>query len=239
MNNTSTLSEKEVEKFEKMAQSWWDPIGPFKPLHELNPTRLEYIIKTIKEYYDISTIENLDILDVGCGGGLTCEPLARLGASVTGIDASEININIAKHHAAIDDLKINYQQVLAEELAKSGTKYSVVLALEIIEHVEDIELFVKSCASLLNKNGILIFSSINQTIKSYLESIIAAEYILKWVPTGTHDWHKFVKPSSLTHHANNSGLYLYDLKGLSYNIIKREWKISENIDNNYFSVYTF
>ena len=237
MNSLTTVSVNEIKKFEDMAKSWWDPLGDFKPLHELNPTRIEYIIKQIKNHHKIDSIENIDILDVGCGGGLVCEPLARLGAKLTGIDASKVNIEIAKIHAKEQNLAINYQQILVEELEKTSVKFSVILALEVIEHVKNVELFIKSCAGLLKPGGLLIFSTLNKSVRSYLESIIAAEYILNWVPRGTHDWNKFIEPALLAEYADKFGLSLIDLTGLSYSVFKRSWSLSKSLSNNYFASF--
>ncbi len=232
-NNTSRL-EEEIQKFEKIADQWWNPSGDFKPLHELTPTRLEYIIKLTKNHFKLDSINNLKTLDIGCGGGLISEPLARLKAKVTGIDASEININIAKNHAIESNLEIDYRATLAEDLEKTQEKYDLILALEIIEHIENIEFFVETCCKLLEPNGLLIFSTINQTIKSFLESIVAAEYILRWVPKGTHQWSKFVKPSQINKYANKQNMQLIEMKGLSYSPISRNWSLTEDLSNNYF-----
>lgn len=232
-NNTSRL-EEEIQKFEKIADQWWNPSGDFKPLHELTPTRLEYIINLTKNHFKLDSINNLKTLDIGCGGGLISEPLARLKAKVTGIDASEININIAKNHAIESNLEIDYRAILAEDLEKTQEKYDLILALEIIEHVENIEFFVETCCKLLEPNGLLIFSTINQTIKSFLESIVAAEYILRWVPKGTHQWSKFVKPSQINKYANKQNMQLIEIKGLSYSPISRNWSLTEDLSNNYF-----
>lgn len=232
-NNTSRL-EEEIQKFEKIADQWWNPSGDFKPLHELTPTRLEYIINLTKNHFKLDSINNLKTLDIGCGGGLISEPLARLKAKVTGIDASEININIAKNHAIDSNLEIDYRAILAEDLEKTQEKYDLILALEIIEHIENIEFFVETCCKLLEPNGLLIFSTINQTIKSFLESIVAAEYILRWVPKGTHQWSKFVKPSQINKYANKQNMQLIEMKGLSYSPISRNWSLTEDLSNNYF-----
>jgi 2-polyprenyl-6-hydroxyphenyl methylase/3-demethylubiquinone-9 3-methyltransferase len=221
-----------------MAHDWWNPTGDFKPLHDLTPLRLEYIINITKQYFKLDSITGIKILDVGCGGGLIAEPLSRLGADVTAIDASEVNIDIAKAHATEADLKIDYRAILAEDLVKSNEKFQLILALEIIEHVENIEFFIQTCCKLLAPNGLLIFSTINQTIKSFLQSIVAAEYILRWVPTGTHEWSKFVKPSQINKYALENNMQLIEMKGLSYSPFSRKWSLSEDIDNNYFIVFS-
>jgi len=240
MENTinSTASISEIQKFEQMAQDWWNPTGKFKPLHELTPLRLEYIVNMAKTHFNISSLEGLTLLDIGCGGGLISEPMARLGSKVTGIDASKVNINIAKDHAIQSELDINYQHILAEDLAKKPKKFQIVLALEVIEHVENIELFVRTCCNLLKPGGLIIFSTMNRTVKSFLESIIAAEYILKWLPIGTHEWSKFVKPSEINQYADMNKMQLIEMKGLSYKILSRNWELSNDISNNFFMTYT-
>ena len=229
------ISQAEITKFEQIAEQWWDPKGKFKPLHQITPLRLEYIISQAKKHFQ--SINNLKILDIGCGGGLVAEPLANLGAKVTAIDASEVSINIAKEHATKSELKINYQQISIEDLAKTKRQFQIVLALEVIEHVEDIELFIQSCCALVAHGGILILSSINQTIKSYLQSIIAAEYILRWLPIGTHQWSKFIKPSKAVSLVGQHEMDLIDMKGLSYKPFSMEWQLNDDIGNNYFLAF--
>ncbi len=233
-NSSSTSSPDEIAKFESMAEDWWNPHGKFKPLHDLTPLRLEYIINLAKQHFKIDSLEGVIALDIGCGGGLVTEPLSRIGIKITGIDASAININIAKNHAAKLNLDINYQQILAEDLIKTGKKFKLILALEIIEHVENIELFINSCAKLLSDDGLIIFSTINRTKKSFLETIIAAEYILKWLPIGTHNWSKFVKPSEINRYAIKSGLKALNIQGISYSLLSNSWNLSKYISNNYF-----
>lgn len=231
----STVSKAEIAKFELIAEDWWNPEGKFKPLHDLTPKRLEYIISLAKEFFKIDNFDDLKVLDIGCGGGLISEPFARLKAKVTGIDASAVNIKIANAHKG--DLDIHYQQILAEDLIKTQNKYDLILALEILEHVENIDLFINACASLLKPNGLIIFSTINRTITSYLRAIIGAEYILQWLPVGTHDWSKFLRPSEISTYAIKNNLKLYDIKGLDYSIINQEWNLSNNIKNNYFIAF--
>lgn len=230
----TTLSPDEIIKFEQMAKDWWNPYGKFKPLHDLTPLRLEYIIETTKKHFGFNSLENLKVLDIGCGGGLVAEPIARLNANVTGIDASIINIDIAKNHANSSDLIINYQQILAEELVTTENKYQLILALEVIEHVENIELFIKTCCQLLEPGGIIIFSTINKSIPSFFKSIVAAEYILRWLPIGTHNWSKFVKPSTIANYTESFNLELFNLQGISYSLISNTWYLTEDISNNYF-----
>ena len=197
--NNPTADLQEINKFSKMASEWWDPNGKFAPLHKFNPIRQEYLVDKIKNHFGILPngsypFKNLKLLDVGCGGGLIAEPMTRLGAKVTGIDASEKNINVAKFHAEQMDLKINYLATTPENL---NEQFDVILCLEIIEHVADVDLFIQSCAKLLKKNGIIFFATLNRTAKSFLFAIVGAEYILNWLPKGTHDWNKFLKPSEV------------------------------------------
>lgn len=233
----STSSPDEIAKFESMAEDWWNPHGKFKPLHDLTPLRLKYITNLAKEHFKTNSLKGITALDIGCGGGLITEPLNRLGTKITGIDASSVNINIAKNHANKCNLDINYQQILSEDLAKTGNKFQLILALEIIEHVENIELFIKSCSELLSKDGLIVFSTINRTTKSFLESIVAAEYILKWLPIGTHSWSKFVKPSEINKYASKFGFKNPNIQGISYSLISSSWGLSKNIQNNYFLSY--
>ena len=197
----TTINKEEIQKFSNLADEWWDVKGKFKPLHMFNPTRIEYITSKIKNYFKIqnnkeSFLKNLNILDVGCGGGLISEPLSRLGANVTGIDASEKNIKIAKLHSANSNLNIRYLNKSPENL-NEYEKFDIILSLEIVEHVENVQLFIDSCHRLLKKNGIMFTATLNRTFTSYIKAIIGAEYILRWLPVGTHDWNKFIKPEEL------------------------------------------
>ena len=197
---TSTINKKEIEKFSRIAEEWWDPTGKFKPLHKFNPIRISYIKEKIISSFKLENsdkpLKKIRLLDIGCGGGLLSEPMSRLGAEVTGIDASEKNIQVAKLHAKKNNLKINYLAASPENL-KIDRKFDVILNMEIIEHVEDVDIFLKSCSSLLKKEGIMFVATINKTLKSYLFAIIGAEYILRWLPIGTHEWDKFIDPNDL------------------------------------------
>ena len=198
---TSTINKKEIDKFSKIAEEWWDPQGKFKPLHKFNPIRISYIKDNIISSFQLKNkgnkpLEKVKILDIGCGGGLLSEPMSRMGAEVVGIDASEKNINVAKLHAKKNGLDINYLCASPESLSFDN-KFDVILNMEIVEHVEDVDLFLKSCSKLLKKNGIMFIATINKTLKSYLFAIIGAEYVLRWLPIGTHEWEKFVKPENL------------------------------------------
>lgn len=235
---SSTIDEKEVEKFSRIADEWWDESGKFKPLHKFNPIRISFIRKKIIEHFfldeaKIKPFSDLKILDIGCGGGLISEPFARMGAKLTAIDASFKNIEVAKIHARKSDLKIDYQNVAAEDLAKKDEKYDVVFALEIIEHVADVEEFVKNCATLTKNGGILFISTINRNLKSLAFAKIAAEYILRWLPHGTHDWQKFLKPCEINHLAEKFNLELDNLQGFKYDILKDNWQETSNLDINY------
>ena len=232
----NSVNKKEIEKFSKMAAEWWDPSGKFKPLHKFNPIRIRYIKENIINSFKLKSkkkpLDKINILDIGCGGGLLSEPMTRLGANVTGIDASSKNINIAKLHAKKNKLKINYLCSSPEKL-KIKKKFDVILNMEIIEHVEDINFFINSCSKLLKKNGLMFIATLNKTLKSYLFAIIGAEYVLRWLPIGTHDWEKFVKPEDLKKILNKNNLKLEKLDGMNFNIISDEWSVSSDTSINY------
>ena len=237
----STINYKEIEKFSKLSEEWWNPLGKFRPLHKLNPIRIKYIKQNIIEHFNIANLKNplnnLSLLDVGCGGGLLSEPMCRLGAKVTGIDAIRKNIDIAKIHAKKNKLKINYLATLPEKL-KIKKKFDVILNMETVEHVSDLNHFIKSCANLLKKNGIIFIATINRTLKSYLFAIAGAEYILKWLPIGTHDWNLFVKPDELVKISMKYNLKLNGIHGVIYNPIFDQWKIGKDSSVNYISSFT-
>ena len=232
----SSVNKKEIEKFSKMAVEWWDPSGKFKPLHKFNPIRIKYIKENIINSFKLKTkkkpLDKINILDIGCGGGLLSEPMTRLGANVTGIDASNKNISIAKLHAKKNNLKINYLCSSPEKL-KIQKKFDVILNMEIVEHVEDINFFINSCSKLLKKNGLMFVATLNKTLKSYMFAIIGAEYVLRWLPIGTHDWEKFVKPEDLKKILSKNNLKLEKLDGMNFNIIKDEWNVSSDTSINY------
>ena len=236
----NTINYKEIEKFSKLSQEWWDPQGKFKPLHKFNPIRIKYIKQNIIEHFNIvnskKPLDNLSLLDVGCGGGLLSEPMCILGAKVTGIDAARKNINIAKIHAKKNKLKINYLTVSPEKL-KIKNKFDVILNMEIIEHVSDLNYFIKSCANLLKKNGIMFIATINRTLKSYLFAIVGAEYILNWLPIGTHDWNSFVKPEELIKTSMKHNLKSNGIHGMIYNPLLDKWKTSKDNSVNYISSF--
>ncbi len=236
----NTINKEEIEKFNRISEDWWDPDGKFRPLHKFNPVRIEYIkdniIKDFKIKNKSKPFSNLDILDIGCGGGLLSEPMYRLGANLTGMDASQKNINIAKTHAKKNNLKIKYICASPEKF-KTKKKYDVILNMEIVEHVNDLNFFIKSSSNLLKKDGIMFIATINKTIKSYLLAIIGAEYILNWLPVGTHDWFKFVEPKELNKVCMNNKLHQTKINGLSYNILLDEWNLNNNTDVNYISKF--
>ena len=234
----SSVNKKEIEKFSKMAAEWWDPDGKFKPLHKFNPIRIKYIKDNIIHSFKLKSkekpLEKINILDIGCGGGLLSEPMARLGANVTGIDASDKNIKIAKLHAKKNKLNINYI-CSSPEKVKTKKKFDVILNMEIIEHVEDINFFIKSCSKLLKKNGLMFVATLNKTLKSYVFAIIGAEYVLRWLPIGTHDWEKFVKPEDLKNILSKNNLKIEKIDGMNFNILKDEWNISKDVSINYIA----
>ena len=236
----NTINKKEIEKFSKIAEEWWNPNGKFKPLHKFNPLRISYIkdniIKTFKLNHNKTPLKNIKILDIGCGGGLLSEPMCRLGATVTAIDASEKNINVAKLHAKKNNLKIDYICTSPEQL-KNKNKFDVILNMEIVEHVDDINLFLKSCSKLLKKDGIMFIATINKTLKSYVFAIVGAEYILRWLPIGTHDWEKFVKPNDLVEILKIHNTKLERFDGMKFNLITDEWNISKDMSVNYIAKF--
>jgi len=236
----NTINKEEIEKFSRIAEEWWNPTGKFKPLHKFNPIRISYIkeniISTFKLKNQDKPLKNLKILDIGCGGGLLSEPMCRLGADVTGIDASEKNIQVAKLHAKKNNLDIKYLSSSPENF-KTETKFDVILNMEIIEHVEDVDIFLKSCSSLLKKEGIMFVATINKTLKSYLFAIIGAEYILRWLPIGTHEWDKFIDPNDLIKISKKYNLQLQNLDGMKFNIITDKWSISSDKSINYIGKF--
>ena len=232
----NSINKKEIEKFSNIAEEWWNPNGKFKPLHNFNPIRIKYIKENIVKDFNIKNLnkpfKNIKILDIGCGGGLLSEPMKRLGASVVGIDASEKNIKVAKFHAKKNNLKINYMVASPEKL-KTKVKFDVILNMEIVEHIEDINFFIKQSSKLLRKNGVMFVATLNKTLKSYAFAIIGAEYILKWLPIGTHDWEKFVKPNDLIKISKKNNLSLKKIDGMKFNILDNSWRISKDTSINY------
>ena len=236
----STINKKEIEKFSRMAEEWWNPSGKFKPLHKFNPIRIAYIrdniIKTFKLKDKNKPLEKIKILDIGCGGGLLSEPMCRMGAQVTGIDASEKNINIAKLHAKKDNLNINYYCASPENF-KVNDKFDVILNMEIVEHVQDVNFFLQSCSKLLKNHGVMFVATLNKTLKSFIFAIVGAEYVLKWLPIGTHEWDKFIKPNKLVDILEKSDLKLEKIDGMKFNLITDEWKLSSDKSINYIAKF--
>ena len=236
----TSVNKKEIEKFSKIAEEWWDPNGKFKPLHKFNPIRIRYIKDNIINHFNLNDkskpLNKINILDIGCGGGLLSEPMSRLGANVVGIDASEKNIKIAKMHGKKNNLKIEYKNTSPENL-KTNKKFDVILNMEIVEHVEDVNFFIKSCSKLLKKNGIMFVATLNKTLKSYIFGIIGAEYIMRWLPIGTHEWEKFLNPDDLIAISKKNNLTVQKLDGMKYNLIKDQWTLSNDKSVNYISIF--
>jgi 2-polyprenyl-6-hydroxyphenyl methylase / 3-demethylubiquinone-9 3-methyltransferase len=234
----SSVDDTEIQRFQKVSTQWWDEEGAFKPLHRLNPIRIQYIRDCLITHFQRDRtgprpLEGLSILDIGCGGGLVAEPLTRLGASVTGIDADPQAIEVATNHAALMELPISYQCTMAENLAATGQTFDAVLALEIVEHVADVAGFLSTCTQLVGSQGALILSTLNRTWKAYALAIVGAEYILNMVPKGTHDWHKFPTPAELANHLRPLGFSFDNLQGMSYSPLTGEWSLSSDLGVNY------
>ena len=233
----TTVNQEEIQKFSLLADEWWNMEGKFKPLHMFNPIRIKYIIDICSSHYNLNKDENLPlkglkILDIGCGGGLISEPMCRLGAQVTGIDASEKNIKVASLHAKKNNLKINYLTASPEKMTQYE-EFDIILNLEIVEHVDNLNLYLEACSRLLKKNGIMFTATINRTLTSYIKAIIGAEYVLRWLPIVTHDWNKFVKPEELEKKLTNLNFLLKDMSGLNFNLLSRKWEKSNNLSVNY------
>jgi len=235
---SSTVDESEVARFSAMAAQWWDPRGPMGMLHKLNPTRLTYIRdaacqKFGREPKRPRCLEGLRILDIGCGAGILCEPLTRLGASAVGADPAGANIAAARVHAQQAALPIDYRATTAEALAEAGERFDVVLAMEVVEHVADLGAFVRCCADMVAPGGLMLTATINRTLKSFALAIVGAEYILRWLPRGTHSWDKFVTPDELRAALTRAGLQVTDARGVIYNILTDGWQLSGDMDVNY------
>lgn len=232
----TTINQEEIQKFSKLADEWWDVSGKFKPLHMFNPIRIEYILEKTSSHFNRKSeklpFKGLKFLDIGCGGGLISEPMCRLGANVTGIDASLKNIKIAETHSQENNLKINYLNASPETLSDSD-KFDVILNLEVVEHVEDVDLYFKSCAKLLKKNGLMFTATLNRTFVSFVKAIIGAEYVLRWLPIGTHDWNKFLKPREIENKISNFNFSTLEIKGLEFNPFTQKWKQSNDLSVNY------
>ena len=234
-----TIDNNEISKFQAMAEEWWDPNGKFKPLHMLNPCRLQYIVDQISIHFDLNLtktipFQGLNLLDIGCGGGLLSEPMARMGADVLGADAADKNLPIAQAHATQSNLIIDYRHTTVEELVEKKERFDVILNMEVIEHVASPASYLDACSTLLKPNGLMICSTINRNFKSYLNAIIGAEYVMRWLPKGTHDWSKFITPDELTNLLSDSGLQLIDKKGFSFDKFFWTWSISsKDLSINY------
>ena len=233
----TTINKDEIQKFSKLAEEWWDVEGKFKPLHRFNPIRIEHILELCSNNFGFDLknnkpLKNLKILDIGCGGGLISEPMARLGAEVTGIDASSKNIEIAKIHSKKSNLNIKYLNCSPEKMSDKN-KFDIVLNLEVVEHVENLDLYLQSCSKLIKSGGLMFTATLNRTFTSYIKAIIGAEYILKWLPIGTHDWNKFLKPEELVDKISNLNFKIESIKGIEFNILTNKWKKGEDLSVNY------
>lgn len=237
----TTVDDAEIAHFSAMAEEWWDAKGKFRPLHQMNPVRLRFIRDHAAAHFGHDAaqqpLSGLSLLDIGCGGGLLCEPLARMGANVTGVDASEKNISIASLHAEQMGVAVDYRHGTAEALAAAGKQYNIVTALEIVEHVADVEAFLQAVSALVKPGGMLFMSTLNRTAKSYATAIIGAEYLLRWLPRGTHHWRKFLKPSELILPLEQLGIRTLDLQGMAYDPFNASWSLNPKaLDINYIFV---
>jgi 2-polyprenyl-6-hydroxyphenyl methylase/3-demethylubiquinone-9 3-methyltransferase len=240
---SGSIDEAEVARFAEMAEAWWDPTGAFRPLHKLNPVRLAYIRDRLTAHFGrdrqaLTPLAGLELVDIGCGGGLVAEPMARLGARVTGIDAGAANIGVAKLHAEQAGLAVDYRTATAEALADAGRQFDIVLALEIVEHVADRDLFLAAAAALVRPGGCLVAATLNRTLKSFALAIVGAEYVLGWLPRGTHDWRKFLRPSELAGGLRRHGLATGDVSGIVYDPLADSWRLARDVGVNYMMVAT-
>ena len=237
----TTINKTEVDKFSKLANEWWNPYGKFKPLHLFNPVRIKFIKEKLISYLKLDPnskepLKKISLLDIGCGGGLLCEPMKRLGAEVTGIDASRNNIEVAKVHAREMSLNIHYINCSPENLT-FDKKFDVILNMEVVEHVSNLDLFIKNCSKLLKKNGIMFVATINKNLKSYFFAILGAEYILRWLPIGTHDWEKFLTPNELKIITARYNFSSDEVMGMKFNLISKKWHTSSDASVNYISTF--
>jgi 2-polyprenyl-6-hydroxyphenyl methylase / 3-demethylubiquinone-9 3-methyltransferase len=239
--SAGTIDADEVARFSRLAGQWWDPRGPMAALHKFNPVRLAYIRDRAAGHFGrdparLDSLAGLRVLDIGCGGGILSEPLARLGASVTGADPSDSNITVAQRHAAQSGLTIDYRNTSAEALSDAGESFDIVLAMEVVEHVADVGLFVDVASAMVEPGGLLFVATLNRTVKSFALAIVGAEYILRWLPRGTHQWDKFVTPNELEIAIEQSGLTIADETGVIYNLLADRWQLSADMDVNYMVV---
>ncbi len=240
-SSATSVDETEVERFSRHAAEWWDPRGPMAPLHKFNPVRLAYIrdqavARFGRDPKKLDCLAGLRMLDIGCGGGILSEPLARLGAAVVGADPAEENIEAARAHAEEQGLPVDYRATTAEEVAEAGQIFDVVLAMEVVEHVTDVAQFVSTCAAMVKPGGLFIAATINRTLKSFALAIVGAEYVLRWIPRGTHQWDKFVTPRELETAVENAGLSVIGERGVVYNLFADRWQLSSDMDVNYMLV---
>ncbi|HLJ52225.1 MAG TPA: bifunctional 2-polyprenyl-6-hydroxyphenol methylase/3-demethylubiquinol 3-O-methyltransferase UbiG [Rhizomicrobium sp.] len=236
-----TVDEAEIAKFSALAQEWWDPSGKFGPLHKFNPVRLAFIRETVASHFgrdhrSLKPFCGLTLLDIGCGGGLLCEPMARLGFAVTGADPSAKNIGTARAHAAMGDLAIDYRESTSETLAALGTSFDVVLNMEVVEHVADLRAYLRACAKLVKPGGLMVVATLNRTLKALALAKIGAEYVLRWLPPGTHNWNRFVTPAELRRMLEESGVNPLKVQGVEFNPLAWEWRLSSDVDVNYMMV---
>lgn len=242
LSGQSTIDEAEAAKFAAMAEEWWNPDGKFAPLHRFNPVRLGFLRDRICERFGRDPmgdrpLSGLTVADIGCGGGLLSEPMARLGATVTGIDAVEKTVGIARAHAEMSGADVTYRVGSVEEMAATGETYDVVLNMEIVEHVADLGAFVAGSSRLVKPGGMMVFATLNRTIKSFALAIVGAEYVLRWLPRGTHDWNKFVRPSELAAELRRTGMQVSEMTGVAYNPLTAKWSLApKDLDVNYMLV---
>ena len=239
--SAGTIDDEEVARFSRLSGQWWDARGPMAPLHKFNPVRLAFIRDRVASHFGrdaarLDGLAGLGLLDIGCGAGILSEPLARLGAVVVGIDPSESNIAVARHHAAQSELAVDYRATTAEVLAAAGERFDVVLAMEVVEHVADAGLFIELAAELVKPGGLLFVATLNRTIKSFALAIVGAEYILRWLPRGTHQWDKFITPNELEIALEQNGLRVTGESGMMYNLLADRWQLSTDMDVNYMVV---
>ncbi len=237
----TTVDKKEIEKFSKLAKDWWNPKGKFKPLHLFNPARIKFIEEKLISHFKLNSenhkpLKKLKILDIGCGGGLLCEPMKKLGADITGIDASKNNIEAAKLHAKENNLDINYIHCSPEKLSFKN-EFDVILNMEVVEHVSNVDLFIQNCSGLIKKNGIMFVATLNKNLKSYIFGIIGAEYILRWLPIGTHDWEKFLTPQDLKNIATSYNFLVDETVGMKFDLLSNSWNRSKDTSVNYISTF--
>ena len=238
----TTVDKTEIEKFSKMAKDWWNPKGKFRPLHLFNPARISFIKDKLISHFTLNPnsekpLEKLKILDIGCGGGLLCEPLNRLGATITGIDASNNNIEVAKLHSKEMNLNIKYIHAAPENLDLKNNTYDAVLCMEVVEHLKDVNLFIENCSKLIKKNGIMFIATINKNLKSYIFSILGAEYVLRWLPIGTHNWDKFLTPQDLEIITSKNNFMVDEIVGMKFNLFSKKWSRTNDSSINYISTF--